>query len=437
MKNIPKNIEAEQALLGLLISKNDTIYDAIDEIEGWEFFKESHYKIYRAIIKLFETGKDHDIITLVDFLRDNGELKKIGGAGYLAQLAAGIKGTNAKMYARIIREKALLRELLNTCTLIQSWIEDNETNIEETIEAAEQAIFNIAEKKIDRERIRDIEEILRSTVEKIDLVRANTGDYTGVQSGFTDLDRLTAGFQDQDLIILAARPGMGKTAFALNIARNVSEHTPVLFFSLEMGAEQLGTRLLSGETGIDSHKMRAGYLSKDEMAEIKMAKEKLGKLNLMIDDRPYISALDIRAKVRRMKAENEIGLVIIDYLQIMKPDEKIPREQQISQLSRQIKAIAKEIDIPIILLSQLNRELERRTDKRPQLSDLRESGAIEQDADIVMFIYREDVYHDDTPEKGIAEIIIEKHRNGPTGTVRLFFHEKTTSFKNLVLGHDF
>lgn len=433
----PQQLEAEQSLLGGILIDNDGLSAAFEVLRGDEFYRDSHRVIFRVIQELFEKNEPIDLITVADLLSEKSQLEAVGGATYLATLVDTVpSATNVGAYAKIVNEKALLRRLIQAANEISAWCYGGGKSVEEVLDHAEASIFSITENRI-RSSYSPIKEIVKKSIETIESLQENRELVTGVPCHYTDLDKLTAGFQRSDLIIIAARPSMGKTALALNIARNAALQSgvPVGIFSLEMSKDQLAMRLLCAEARVDSHKIRTGFLSQQECAKMITAAGSFMDAPIYIDDTPAISTLELRAKARRMMADRGLGLVVVDYLQLMRGREGTERrEQEISEISRGLKALAKELNIPVIALSQLNRKVEERNNKRPQLSDLRESGAIEQDADVIAFIYRDEVYNPDTPDKGIAEIIIGKQRNGPTGEVKLAYINSYTRFENLAYG---
>ncbi len=432
----PQQIEAEQSLLGGILIDGDGLPTVLDFIQGDEFYRDAHRIIFQAFRDLFERNEPIDLVTVAEVLASRNQLEAVGGATYLASLAQTVpSAANVASYARIVGEKALLRRLIQTANEITSWAYAGGRSVDQILDAAESAIFAITEKSL-RSSYQPLQDILKRSVEIIENFHEYQG-ISGVPSHFTDLDKLTAGFQRSDLIVVAARPSMGKTAFALNVARNaaVESQIPVGFFSLEMSKEQLAMRLLCSEARVDSQKIRSGFLSKHEAASMIKAAKGFSDAPIFIDDTPAISALELRAKARRMMADKGLGLIVVDYLQLMQGRlNSERREQEISEISRSLKALAKELFIPVIALSQLNRKVEERHDKRPQLSDLRESGAIEQDADVILFLYRDEMYNKESSEKGVAEVIIGKQRNGPTGTVKLAYIKSYTRFENLASG---
>jgi replicative DNA helicase len=429
----PQQIEAEQSLLGGILIDNDGLPQALEVLRGDEFYRDAHRVIFSAIQELFERNEPVDLVTIAALLGEKNHLESVGGATYLASLANSVpSAANVTSYARIVNEKALLRRLIQAANEITASAYGGGKDVEAILDQAEAAIFSITESRI-RNSYFTLKDIIKKSIESIERFQEYRDSVTGVPSHYTDLDKLTAGFQRSDLIIIAARPSMGKTALALNLARNAAqEGVPVGFFSLEMSKEQLAMRLLCSEARVDSHKIRTGFLNQQECAKLLAAAGSLTDAPIYIDDTAYISPLELRAKARRMMADQGLGMVVVDYLQLMKGREGVERrEQEISEISRSLKGLAKELSIPVIALSQLNRKVEERHDKRPQLSDLRESGAIEQDADVIMFLYRDEVYNQGTAEPGVAEVILGKQRNGPTGTAKLAYIGTYTRFENL------
>jgi replicative DNA helicase len=432
----PQQLEAEQSLLGGILIDNDGLPAALEVIRGDEFYRESHRVIFHAIQELFERNEPIDLVTTAALLAEKNQLEAVGGAPYLASLVDAVpSASNVATYARIINEKALLRRLIQTANEISSWSYGGGKNVEEILDQAEASIFSITENRI-RNSYSSLKDIVKKSIESIERYQEYRDMVTGVASHYRDLDKITAGFQKSDLIIIAARPSMGKTALALCIARNaaVESGVPVGFFSLEMSKEQLAMRLLCAEARVDSHKIRTGFLSQNECAKMLTAAGSFMDVPIYIDDTPSISALELRAKARRMMADRGLGMVVVDYLQLMRGKDSERREQEISDISRSLKALAKELNIPVIALAQLNRKVEERSVKKPMLSDLRESGAIEQDADVIAFIYRDEVYNPNSPDKGTAEVLIAKQRNGPTGEIRLGYISSYTRFENLAHG---
>jgi replicative DNA helicase len=435
----PHHAEAEQAVLGGILLDNQALNAVLEILTRSDFYNEGHRKIFDAIVDLSDRGEPCDIVTLSSNLKDRQTLELVGGMAYLSLLVENItSAANIAYYARIVKEKAILRDLITTATEILHKTYNAGTDIDSVLDEAEQAIFEISENKI-RPSFHKIKDIVKDNFRELERIAERQDLITGVPTGFDKLDEITSGLQRSDLIIIAGRPSMGKTAFALNIAQNAALNSgvSVAIFSLEMSKEQLVFRMLSSEAKVDSQRLRKGFLGETDWQKLVKSCGDLSEASIYIDDSPAITVLEMKAKARRLKAETGLGLVILDYLQLMRGSAyKESREQEISEISRSLKALAKELSVPVIALSQLNRKVEDRTNRRPQMADLRESGAIEQDADVIAFIYRDEVYNkaDDNPEKGIAEIIIGKQRNGPTGTVKLAFLEKYTSFENLSRG---
>lgn len=432
----PQNMEAEQSVLGGILLENQALNNVLEILAGNDFYSEGHRKIFDAITDLSERGEPSDLVTLSSLLKDRKQIDQVGGMAYLASLVDSVpSAANIAYYARIVKEKAILRNLISTATEILQKTYNAGADIDAVLDEAEQAIFEISENKI-RPSFYPIRDIVKNNFKELERLADRRDLITGVPTGFDKLDEITSGLQKSDLIIIAGRPSMGKTAFALGIAQNAAlkSGVPVAIFSLEMAKEQLVFRMLSAEARVDSQRLRKGFLGETDWTKLVSASGALSEAQIYIDDSPAITVLEMKAKARRLKADAGLGLVILDYLQLMRGGAyKESREQEISEISRSLKALAKELQVPIIALSQLNRKVEDRTNRRPQMADLRESGAIEQDADVIAFIYRDEVYNksDDNPEKGIAEIIIGKQRNGPTGTVKLAFLEKYTCFENL------
>jgi replicative DNA helicase len=431
----PQSIDAEMSVLGAMLMDKDAIGSAIELIEDDYFYRDVHRKIYQAIISLYEKNEPVDIVTLSERLQHNNELASVGGAVYLTTLLNSVPtAANIEYYAKIVQDKALLRKLINVATNIVSIGYEGGDDVSLILDQAEQMIFDVVQKKITREFV-PLEAMLHDSFEMIEKLSNRKEHVTGVPSGFVDLDNYTSGFQVSDLIIIAGRTSMGKTSFALNIAMNaaIKARVPAGIFSLEMSKEQLVQRVLCAEARVDASKLRTGYLSESDWPKLTTAAGVLAEAPIYIDDTPSLSVLEIRAKARRLKARHDIGLIIVDYLQLVRgtTTRSDNRQQEVSEISRSLKALAREVRVPVIALSQLSRAPESRTDKRPMLSDLRESGAIEQDADLVMFVYREEYYKPTEENQGIAEIIIGKQRNGPTGAVKLAFLNRFTRFENL------
>ncbi len=435
MNVLPQNIDAEESLLSSILFDNNVLLDVMDILNPEDFYRPGHQKIFAAISELFSRNEPVDLITLVSRLKQNGDLEDAGGASYISSLMDDIPvAPNAPHYARIVHEKACLRMLIVKANAITQRCYDDREEVDEVIDFAESAIFEISRHKTSQ-AFYPIAKVIESNIDTLEERQGNKALVTGISTGYTQFDTLTAGLQKSDLIILAARPSMGKTALALNIARNaaIEAKVPVAVFSLEMSKEQLSMRLLCAESRIDSSRLRSGFFSNDDWVRLTDGADALSEAPIFIDDSPDVSAMEIRAKSRRLKMEKDLGLVIVDYVQLMKVrGGQERRDLEISEISRSLKMLAKEINVPVLALSQLNRKLEERSDKRPMLSDLRESGSLEQDADVVTFIYRDEVYNKDenNPNRGKAEIIIAKQRNGPIGTVPLTFIGTYTRFEN-------
>ena len=432
----PHSIETEESLISSIMIEGAVFLDIVEILSPEDFYRPPHQKIFDAMTELFRKNEPIDFVTVLNMLKERGELEKVGGGQALARLMNEAPvAVNAPHYAKIIRDKACLRRLIEKSNAIARQCYEDRGNVEEIIDFAENSIFEISEDKINP-AFHPLNKIVDSAVDTIVARQDNKAMVTGVPTGYSKLDEMTAGLQPSDLIILAARPSMGKTALALNIARNAAfnSNIPVAVFSLEMSKEQLGLRMLCSEARLDSSRLRGGFLDKGDWQRITDAASVLTDLPLFIDDSPSISAIEIRAKSRRLKMSDDIGLIIVDYLQLIKGRSSAERRDlEIAEISRSLKALAKELEVPVMALSQLNRKLEERGDKRPVLSDLRESGSLEQDADIVAFIYRDEVYNRDenNPERGKAELVIRKQRNGPIGTVNLAFLDTYTRFENL------
>lgn len=430
----PQNIEAEMAVLGSMLLEEDAIAVAIEIIDETYFYKESHKKIFSALINLFDSNRAADLVTLVDELKKCSQIDDVGGPAYLSLLANVVPtAANIRHYAKIVKEKAVLRNLINTATQIVTESYDAEGDADQLIDKAERLIFEITSRKIET-RLVPLKEIIKDSIETIDNLYQRKASVTGAPTGFFELDAITAGLQPSDLIIVAGRPSMGKSAFISSIAEHLAvvEKTPIAIFSLEMSKEQLVQRMLCSHARVDAHKVRTGFLAQQDWPKLTAAAGKLSEAPIYIDDSPSISVLELRAKARRLKAQYDIKMIVVDYMQLMQgPAGAENRQQEISEISKSLKALARELKVPLIGVSQLSRAVEGRTDHRPQLSDLRESGAIEQDADVVMLLLREEYYNPTEENKGIAEIIIAKQRNGPVGSVKLVFVREYARFDNL------
>lgn len=430
----PQNIEAEQSVIGCMLLDKEVIPVIAEILKAEDFYREDHKEIFESIMDLFEKAEPVDLITVSDQLRVRGTLQNVGGLEYLTNMAASVPTTaNARHYARIVEEKSMLRKLIKTSSYIMSLGYESSDEVAVVLDRAEKSIFDLLQKRGSQGFVH-IKDVLEETFNRLEELYNNNGDITGIPTGFTDLDQKTSGLQNSDLILIAARPAMGKTSFALNIAQYAAiyKKIPVAIFSLEMSREQLVNRILCSEVMIDSQKMRTGKLEDEDWKKIARALGPISEAPIYIDDMSGASVMEIRAKCRRLKLEKNLGLVVIDYLQLMQGRGRNEnRQQEISEISRSLKIMAKEINVPVIALSQLSRAPESRTDHRPMLSDLRESGAIEQDADLVMFLYRDDYYNPDTEKQNVAEVIIAKHRNGSTGTIELRWFGEYTKFANL------
>jgi len=429
----PQNIEAEQAVLGAILIQNTALNKALEKITSNDFYKGAHQKIFSAMIQMNESGEAIDLVTLREFLVKNELIEAVGGSAYLSQLTDVVPtAANIQHYIRIVKEKSISRRLIQVATeIVREGFKDGQ-GVEQLLEFAEKRIFEISGENI-RQGFVDIGAIVKDSFRVIEQLYEKKELVTGVPTGFTDLDVKTSGLQPSDLIIVAGRPSMGKTSLCLNIAQHVGIETkkPVAIFSLEMSKEQLVIRMLCAEARVDAHRLRTGQLGKADWPRLSSAAGELSEAPIFIDDTPAISILEMRAKSRRLMLEHGLSLIIVDYLQLMRGQRAAERrEQEISEISRSLKALAKELNIPVMALSQLNRSVESRQDKKPMLADLRESGAIEQDADVILFVYREEVYKETEENEGKAEITIGKQRNGPTGTVSLYFDKKFTLFKN-------
>lgn len=429
----PHSLEAEQSVLGAMILNKEAINTAIEQLHPEDFYKEANREIFEAIIELFNRNEPVDLITLSEELRKRGTLENLGGVTYLAELSGGVAITsNVKYYCDIVEEKSILRRLIKSCDDIMAKSYEGTEEVNNIIEEAEKNIFDITQGR-HREGFAPIKEVLLDSFSKIEEMAAHQGELTGLTTGFIDIDQKLSGMQNSDLILLAARPSMGKTALGINIATNsaIKAEASVAIFSLEMSKEQLVQRMISSAAHVDLQKIISGRLNEDEWIKIIDAMWPLSQAKIFIDDTAGISLTEMKAKCRRLKIERGLDLIVIDYLQLMQSHGRQEnRQQEISAISRGLKALAKEMDCPVIALSQLSRAPELRSDHRPILSDLRESGAIEQDADVVLFLYRDEYYHEDSDKKNIGEVIIAKHRNGPTGVVELVWKKEFTKFLN-------
>ena len=436
-KTPPQNLEAEQAVLGGIFLRPDMMDALLDHVGEDDFYSPVHRTIFQACLHLYQRSVPIDLVTLSDHLQGTGQLEQVGGPVYLASLTESlVAASHAESYARIVRDKAILRRLIKVASGIVRSCHDGGQDVDRVLDESEQAIFAVSESRVksvfstSKQLVQEVFEHLESRVGRQELV-------TGVPTGYHKFDELTAGLQSSDLIIIAGRPSMGKTAFALNVAMRsaILHEVPTAIFSLEMSKEQLMMRMLCAWGKVDLGRFRRGYLNDEDWVRLHHAADALSRAQIYIDDTPALGTLDLRARCRRLKSEKKLGLVVVDYLQLMRASRRIEsREQEISDISRNLKALAKEIDVPMVALAQLNRKVEERSNRRPMLSDLRESGAIEQDADVIVFLYRDEVYNkkEDNPKRGLAEVIIGKQRNGPVGELELAFISPYTAFENLV-----
>lgn len=430
----PQSAEAEIAVLGSMLIEDEAIAEAIELLDEDCFYKEANKEIFSTIIKLYDKSKAVDLVTLIEELKKQGKLDEVGGPSYLTSLTTAVPtAANIVYYAKIVKEKSLLRNLINTATQIVSEGYENQGDVDSLLDKAERLIFDITSDKVET-RFVPLKEIIKDSIETIDSLYQRKENITGISTGFHDFDVLTAGLQPSDLIVIAGRPSMGKSALVASITEHIGvvEGTPVAFFSLEMAKEQLVQRMLCSHARVDAHKVRTGFLSQSDWPRLTNAAGKLSDSPIFIDDTPSISVLELRAKARRLKSQHDIRLVIVDYLQLMQgPPYAENRQQEISEISRSLKALARELSIPVIAVSQLSRAVEQRADRRPQLSDLRESGAIEQDADVVALLLREEYYNPTEENRGVAELNIAKQRNGPTGTIKLTFISEYARFESI------
>lgn len=433
-KVVPQNLEAEMSVLGSMLIEEDAISRAVEILNDSHFYKQAHRKIFSAIINLYENDQAVDLITLTERLKKDGTLEEIGGASYLATLTNVVPtAANVAYYAGIVKEKALLRSLIQASTQIVTESYDTTKDVDSLLDKAESLIFEITQREVEG-GFAMVKDVVKGAIETIDKLYQKKEYVTGIATGFREFDIKTAGLQASDLIIVAGRPSMGKSSFVTCVVEHaaiVDKHM-VAIFSLEMSKEQLVQRMLCSRARVDAHKVRTGYLSQSDWPKLTNAAGKLSEAPIFIDDTPAISVLELRAKARRLKAHHDIKLIIVDYLQLMQgPAKAENRQQQISEISRSLKALARELGVPIVAVSQLSRAVEARTDHRPQLSDLRESGAIEQDADLVVLLLREEYYMPTDENRGLAEVIIAKQRHGPVGSIKLAFINEYTRFENL------
>jgi replicative DNA helicase len=429
----PHSIEAEESVLGAMLLSETSISDVLDKLRSDDFYKPAHRKIFDAVVGLFGRGEAVDFVTVAEELRRSALLEGVGGKAYLFHLVNSVPAaSNASYYARIVEETSLLRRLIEATQEAAALAFESAEDVDHIVDQVEQTIFNVAQKRLG-DRFSHIRDLLHDHLEHVEALSMKGGAITGVPTGFIDLDNITSGLQPSNLLIVAARPSFGKTSFALNVAQQAAtEHQiPVAIFSLEMSKMELVQRLVCAEALVDVHKLRTGNLNDQDWSRLATAVGRLADAPIYIDDTESVTVLEIRAKARRLKQKSDLGLVVVDYLQLMSgPRHSDNRQQEISEISRSLKILARELDVPVIAISQLNRALETRQDKRPMLADLRDSGAIEQDADVVIFIYRDEVYNPDSPDRGTAEVLVAKHRNGPVGRLKLTFLENYTKFAN-------
>jgi replicative DNA helicase len=432
----PQNLEAETAVIGALLIDKDAILSVVEILSADDFYDDRNATIYRAIVSLFEKRVPIDMVTLTDHLEKEKELTNVGGSTHIVSIVNSTpSAANVSHWANIVRNKAILRRLITSAVTISDLGFDEEEDVSAVLDKAEQSLFAVSQKFF-RQKFIPIKDVLTEAFDRIDKIHKEKGALRGVSTGFRDLDAKLAGLQKSDLLIIAARPSMGKTSLALNIAEQIAVEAkiPVAFFSLEMSKEQLVDRLISSQAGVDSWKLRTGNLTDEDFPKIGYAMGTLSEAPFFIDDSPGLTVTEIRAKARRLQMEHELGVIFVDYLQLIEGRSKsgdANRVQEISEISRSLKTLARELNVPVVALSQLSRAVEHRPDKRPQLSDLRESGSIEQDADVVMFIYRDDYYDENSDKKGVTEILIRKHRNGPIGNIDLYFNAEQMRFRDL------
>ena len=437
MRSLPQSIEAEQSVIGSMIIDKSAIAQVAEKLTEDYFYRDGHKIIYKSIFEMFKNDMAVDLVTLLEYLKSTDQLEKAGGVTYITEVSSSVPTTaNLSSYIKIVEEKSILRRLIKASTAIIEDSYNKQGEVEGVLDLAEKKIFDIAEKRSTSD-FEALSDVLERGFLEIERLFNNKGQITGVPSGFTDLDAKTSGFQKGDMVLIAARPSMGKTTFALNIAENAAlrEGKSVVIFSLEMPKEQLAYKLLCSEANVDMLKLRTGNLDDKDWENIARATGPLSKAKIYIDDTAGVTVMEMRSKCRRLKMEYGIDLILIDYLQLMSGSSSENRQQEVSEISRSIKALAKEMECPVIALSQLSRAPEQRADHRPMLSDLRESGSIEQDADLVMFLYRDEYYNKETEDKNMAECIVAKHRNGPVGTVKMAFLGALSKFGDLDVIH--
>jgi len=436
----PQNLDAEKSLLGAVLIDEETLADISEHVTSKDFYEKRHASIYSAMMRLYEKHKPVDLLTLTDELKRKKDLDIIGGSTYLTELTNYVPtSAHAEAYAELVAQKAVRRRLIKASGDISELGYDEETTTQELLEKAESELFSVSDQSLKQDLV-SIESILTESFDRMEELHRNKGQLRGIRTGYRDLDNMTAGLQRSDLVILAARPAMGKTTLVTNLAYNVATiaKQPVLFFSLEMSKEQLVDRMLADASGVDAWNIRTGNLSDDDFSKLSEAMGEMAEAPIFIDDTPGLSVLEMRTKARRATHEQPLGLVIVDYLQLMQSTSRSDgnRVQEVSEISRGLKLIARELNVPVVALSQLSRSVESRSPQIPQLADLRESGSIEQDADIVMFIYREAYYNPETERENITDLIIAKHRNGPTGKIELYFHPERLRFMSLDKKHN-
>ena len=437
----PQSIDAEMSLLGAILIDSEVMSDVSDKVRPIDFYDKRHHTIFEAMVRLYEKHQPVDLLTLTEALKAKKKIKDVGGASYLTEITNYVPtAAHAVAYAEMVRTKAIRRRLIKASTDIAELGYNEEKTVQELLEQAEADLFSVSDASLKQDLIA-LEHILNESFDRIEELHRNKGSLRGTSTGYRDVDAKTAGLQKSDLIILAARPAMGKSTFASNLAYNVATHSKqaVLFFSLEMSKEQLVDRMLAEASGVDAFNIRTGNLSEDDFSKLSDAMGEMAEAPIYIDDTPGLSVLEMRTKARREAHNRPLGLIVVDYLQLMQPTGRSSdgnRVQEVSEISRGLKLIARELDVPVIALSQLSRSVESRNPQIPQLADLRESGSIEQDADIVMFLYREDYYNPDTDNQHITDLIIAKHRNGPTGKIQLYFHPEQLRFMSLDRKHD-
>lgn len=433
IKKIPYNLEAEESVLGGILLRPDSLSKIMEIVSPEDFYKNSHKIIFESMLSSYENGDVIDTVLLIEKIKKQNQIAEIGGEEVIFEILNAVPtAANINSYAKIVKEKATLRRIINVGTQIAEIAYEGYEDVDQILDKAENLIFKVSQNK-EKKDVVSVRDLIDEEFERLEQVYQNKGEVTGISSGFAQFDNMTSGFHPSDLIIIAARPSMGKTAFALNLTLNaaVRQKKGVLIFSLEMSNSQIFQRLISSESKVGLAKLRNGFLNSEEWAKVGLSTGRLAESPIYIADVPNVTVMEIRAISRRIKAEGKLDMILIDYLQLIRGRGKEGRQQEISEISRALKGLARELDVPVVALSQLSRAPEQRSDRRPILSDLRDSGAIEQDADAVIFLYRDDYYNEDSPDKGIAEIIIQKQRNGPVGSIKLAFIHEITKFENL------